>query len=103
MNAATGISREISSTEIPDWLSIARLDDRHYQITDVSVASIGFCLGIFPSREAAESIAAKIARSRRAQSPILQENPQVRTLANSLGSNLSNKPRAMGSRDRLSI
>ena len=53
-----------SMAELPSWLSIVRLDDRRYQLTDTSVASIGFCLGVFPCREAAESIAAKIAQSR---------------------------------------
>jgi len=53
-----------SAALIPNWLSIVRVDDRRYQLIDNSVASIGFCLGIFPCREAAESLAAKIANSR---------------------------------------
>jgi hypothetical protein len=53
-----------SKLQIPNWLAINRIDDRHYQLTDVSTASIGLCLGVFPCREAAEALAAKIAQSR---------------------------------------
>src|SRR5262245_27711440 len=45
-------------------LSIARVDTTRYQLTDTSVASIGLCLGVFSSLEAAELHAAKIARAR---------------------------------------
>jgi hypothetical protein len=57
-----------SIAEIPSWLTITRVDDHHYQLTDVSVASIGCCVGVFHCREAAESIATKIAQSRAASS-----------------------------------
>jgi hypothetical protein len=53
-----------SSDLLPSWLHIVRIDDRHFQVTDTSVASIGLCLGVFSCREAAETIASKIARSR---------------------------------------
>jgi len=50
--------------EIPGSLAIVKLDDRHYQLTDISQPSIGLCLGIFPSDGAARSFAARIASIR---------------------------------------
>jgi hypothetical protein len=50
--------------EIPGSLAIVKLDDRHYQLTDISEPSIGLCLGIFPSDDAARSFAVRIASIR---------------------------------------
>lgn len=51
-------------SEIPGSLAIVKLDERHYQLTDLSTPSIGLCLGIFPSDGAARSFAAKIGNIR---------------------------------------
>ena len=53
-----------SMLTIPGSLAIVKLDDRHYQLTDTSVPSIGLCLGVFPTHAAAESFAAKVASIR---------------------------------------
>ena len=50
--------------QAPSWLSITKVGEQHYQLTDTSVESIGLCLGVFHCREAAQSFADKIARTR---------------------------------------
>jgi hypothetical protein len=53
-----------SVMQIPGSLAIVKLDERHYQLTDTSVPSIGVCLGVFPTHAAAESFATKITEIR---------------------------------------
>lgn len=53
-----------SKLTLPDWLSIVRLEGDRYQLIDVSKASIGLSLRIFPSRETAEALAERIAQSK---------------------------------------
>lgn len=71
-------------SEIPGSLAIVRLDERHYQLTDLSTPSIGLCLGIFPSDGAARSFAAKIgsiralrSHDRPAAANAISANPQA--------------------------
>ena len=53
-----------SIAQIPDWLRITKVGEQHYQVTDISVDSIGLCLGAFHSRQAAQNFANKIAAIR---------------------------------------
>ena len=51
-------------SQIPGCLAIVKMDERHYQLNDTSSPSIGLCLGVFPSDEAARSFAEKMSKIR---------------------------------------
>jgi hypothetical protein len=50
--------------QLPKWLHIAKVGDEHYRVIDTSVDSVGFHLGSFQTRQAAQRFAMKVSEAR---------------------------------------
>ena len=50
--------------QLPKWLHIAKVSDEHYRVIDTSVDSIGFHLGSFQTKQAAQRFALKVSEAR---------------------------------------
>jgi hypothetical protein len=58
------MNQQVQPWQIPSWLHIAKIDNEHYRVIDTSVDSIGFHLGSFQTRQAAQRFALKVSEAR---------------------------------------
>jgi hypothetical protein len=58
------MNQTIPSWQIPNWLQITKISNEHYRVVDTSVDSVGFHLGSFQTRQAAQRFALKVSEAR---------------------------------------
>jgi len=52
------------AAQLPRWLQITKVSDEYYRVIDTSVDAIGFHLGSFQTKQAAQRFALKVSQAR---------------------------------------
>lgn len=62
--ARANSTQSIEALQLPKWLHITKVGDEYYRVIDTSVDTVGFNLGSFQTKAAAQHFAMKVSEAR---------------------------------------